>query len=39
MRTFSGTNFVFVYSERYNVVRVSAGVKSRSSDVALMLLQ
>ena len=33
MWTFSGTNFVFVYSERYNVVRFSAGVNICSCDV------
>ena len=33
MWTFSGTTFVFVYTECYNVVRVSAGVESYSSDV------
>jgi hypothetical protein len=33
MWTFYGTNFVFVYSERYSVVRASARVKSCSSDV------
>jgi hypothetical protein len=33
MQIYDGTNFVFMYVERYNVVRVSVGVKGCSSDI------